>query len=45
VTVLHGVTIGEQATVGAHCLIRKPVAAGETWVSPEAVALRSPESV
>lgn len=34
-TVLHGVTIGEQATVGAHCLVRKAVPAHATFVSPE----------
>ncbi len=39
VTVLHGVTIGAEATVGAHCLIRKDVAPGATWVSPEAFEL------
>lgn len=35
VTVLHGVTIGEEATVGAHALIRKDVPAHATIVSPE----------
>jgi len=34
-TVLHGVTIVEQATVGAHCLVRKAVPAHTTFVSPE----------
>ncbi len=36
VTVLHGVTIGEQATIGAHCLIRKDVAPGATMISEQA---------
>jgi acetyltransferase-like isoleucine patch superfamily enzyme len=36
VTVLHGVTIGREATIGAHCLVRKDVAASATYVSPEA---------
>ena len=35
VTLLHGVTVGEQATIGAHCLVRNSVEAGTTWVSPE----------
>lgn len=39
VTVLHGVTIGRQATIGAHCLVRKDVAAHSTYVSPEAALL------
>ena len=39
VTVLHGVTIGAEATVGANCLIRKDVAPHSTWVSPQAVEL------
>ena len=36
VTVLHGVTIGREATVGAHCLVRHDVPARSTYVSPEA---------
>lgn len=35
VTVLHGVTVGNKATVGAHSLIRKDVPPGSTYVSPE----------
>ncbi|MGE5597618.1 MAG: acyltransferase [Hyphomicrobiales bacterium] len=38
-TVLHGVTVGECATVGAHALVAKDVAAGATVVSPRAVEL------
>ena len=34
-TLLHGVTIGREATIGAHCLVRKSLEAGTTWVSPE----------
>jgi len=34
-TVLHGVTVGVEATVGAHCLVRKAVPAHGTFVSPE----------
>lgn len=36
VTVLHGVTIGREATIGAHCLVRHDVPAQATYVSPEA---------
>jgi carbonic anhydrase/acetyltransferase-like protein (isoleucine patch superfamily) len=36
VTVLHGVTIGEQATIGAHCLIRKDIPAGATMITEQA---------
>jgi acetyltransferase-like isoleucine patch superfamily enzyme len=36
VTVLHGVTIGDEATVGAHCLIRKDVPDGATMISEQA---------
>ena len=39
VTVLHGVRIGREATIGAHCLIRHDVPAGATYVSPEATPL------
>lgn len=39
VTVLHGVTIGREATIGAHCLVRHDIPAGSTFVSPEAVRL------
>lgn len=39
VTVLHGVTIGREATIGAHCLIRHDVPAHATFVSPEALPL------
>ena len=38
VTVLHSVTIGAEATVGAHCLIRNDIPAHATWVAPEAPA-------
>lgn len=45
VTVLHGVTIGREATVGAHCLVNRDVPAGATYVSPLATPLppRRPE--
>ena len=33
-TVLHGVTIGAEATIGAHCLVNRDVPAGATYVSP-----------
>lgn len=36
VTVLHGVTIGEEATIGAGAFIRKSVAPHETWVAGDA---------
>lgn len=36
VTVLHGVTIGREATIGANSLIRHDVPAGATYVSPDA---------
>jgi acetyltransferase-like isoleucine patch superfamily enzyme len=39
VTILHGVTVGREATVGAHCLIRKDVAAGATYVAQDAQLL------
>ena len=35
-TVLHGVTIGECATIGAHALIDRDVAAGSTMLAPRA---------
>jgi acetyltransferase-like isoleucine patch superfamily enzyme len=35
-TVLHGVTIGECATIGAHALVDRDVAAGSTLVTPRA---------
>lgn len=35
VTVLHGVTVGAEATVGAHTLVRKNVPAHATVVSPD----------
>ncbi len=35
VTVLQGVTIGAEATIGAYSLLRKDVAPGSTWVAPE----------
>jgi len=35
-TVLHGVTIGEQATIGAHALIDKDVPAHATMAAPRA---------
>ena len=38
-TVLHGVTIGAEATVGAHSLVRKDVPPRTTIVSPEPHAL------
>jgi acetyltransferase-like isoleucine patch superfamily enzyme len=34
VTVLHGVTIGPEATVGAHSLVNRDVPAHSTYVSP-----------
>jgi maltose O-acetyltransferase len=39
VTVLHGVAIGPQATLGAHSLVDRDVAPGETVVSPRAAPL------
>lgn len=36
VTILHGVTIGREATIGANCLVRKDIPAYATYVSPEA---------
>ena len=41
VTVLHGVTIGAEATVGANALIRKDVPAHSTRVTPEAIEFSS----
>lgn len=38
-TVLHGVTIGREATIGAHCLVRHDVPPGAMYVSPEAMPL------
>jgi acetyltransferase-like isoleucine patch superfamily enzyme len=35
VTILHGVTIGAEATVGAHALVRKDVPPHATIVAPE----------
>lgn len=35
-TVLHGVTIGEQATIGAHALVDRDVPAGATLLAPRA---------
>ena len=35
-TVLHGVTIGEKATIGAHALVDRDVAAGATLLAPRA---------
>jgi putative colanic acid biosynthesis acetyltransferase WcaF len=37
-TVLHGVTVGEMATVGAHALVDRDVPAGGTVVAPRARA-------
>lgn len=37
-TVLHGVTIGREATVGAHALVRRAVPAHATVISPDAAA-------
>jgi acetyltransferase-like isoleucine patch superfamily enzyme len=42
VTVLHGVTVGREATIGAHCLVRHDVPAGATYVSPEGQPLELP---
>ncbi|MFN0096843.1 MAG: acyltransferase [Dehalococcoidia bacterium] len=39
VTVLHGVVIGAEATVGAHALVNRAVAGGTTVVSPLAETL------
>ncbi|MGH2608549.1 MAG: acyltransferase [Tepidiformaceae bacterium] len=39
VTILHGVTVGSEATVGAHSLVRKDVPPHATIVSPEPHAL------
>ncbi|MBI2767795.1 MAG: hypothetical protein HYX53_18010 [Chloroflexi bacterium] len=41
-TILHGVTVGELATVGAHALVNRNVPAGATVVSPLAVELGRP---
>ena len=35
-TVLHGVTIGERATIGAHALVDRDVAPGATLLAPRA---------
>ena len=35
-SVLHGVTIGPEATVGAHALVDRDVAAGATVLAPRA---------
>jgi acetyltransferase-like isoleucine patch superfamily enzyme len=39
VTVLHGVTVGALATLGAHALVDRDVAPGATVVSPRAATL------
>ncbi len=44
VTILHGVTVGEEATVGAHCLIRKDIPARATMITEQARALESQPS-
>lgn len=41
-TVLHGVTVGEQATIGAHALVDRDVAAGATLLAPRARISSSP---
>lgn len=38
-TVLHGVTVGQEATLGAHALVDRDVPAGATVVSPRAQPL------
>ncbi len=35
-TILHGVTVGEEATIGAHALVDRDVAAGATLLAPRA---------
>lgn len=39
VTVLHGVMVGEQATIGAHSLVDRDIPAHATVVSPRAIPL------
>jgi acetyltransferase-like isoleucine patch superfamily enzyme len=42
VTVLHSVTVGREATLGAHALIRRDVPAGATYLSPLATPFVRP---
>jgi putative colanic acid biosynthesis acetyltransferase WcaF len=42
-TVLHGVTVGEQATIGAHALVDRDVAPGATLLAPRARTVAEPE--
>jgi len=35
-TILHGVTVGEAATIGAHALVDRDVAPGATLLAPRA---------
>lgn len=42
VTVLHSVTVGREATLGAHALVRSDVAPGATYLSPLATPFERP---